>query len=162
MTVEGYAEHGTIANVFRGEAHGIETISIGIDFEGSQQGFGGLALQTKALADDFAADLCATFGVGKLDDLRGKRCTALRCFPYNNEPIEGLEAPDGRRFILTAWRRRHYPDTLTPLNERSESIRGDIVRLKLQIAERTTLLARLAADYRSIHPVLVCEQWRRS
>jgi hypothetical protein len=145
-------EKGKIAKTFLGkEDHGILTCTIGIDLKGGcYQSFGNLCLQDKKLADDFVTDLCATFSVKRLADLQGKSCVALYCFDGLNEPIEALEAPNGKRFVITDWRRKHFPDTLDRLADRKVSIEREIAFLKRRIREEQAKLKCVDAEYRPI------------
>lgn len=140
-------ERGTIENVFFGtEDHGILTCSVGIDFGGSFQYFGNIALDEK-LGKDFVERLCSTFSVRDLRALNGLPVFALRCFGGWNESIEGLEAESGQRFILTEWRRRHFPSSLDPLQQARESGERTIASCQRRIADERKRLAQLDADY---------------
>jgi hypothetical protein len=142
-------EPGTIESVFSGEEdHGIPTVSVRIDFDGgSTQSFGGLCLDGKT-KPDFERSLCAVFGVRRLVDLEGQRCVALRYFDAWGETIEGLEAPDGRRFVLTEWRRRHWPKMVkSPLEERRESLERSIESHLRRVREMEEELRRIDAEY---------------
>jgi hypothetical protein len=145
-------EAGKVHSTFYGrEDHGILTAVVRIEFDGGGgQGFGCLAFANERIADDFVVDLCTTFGVKRLQDLHGRRCIALRCFGYNNELIEALEAPDGKRFVLTAWRRKHDPDAPTPLEARSQQVEREIALLERRLVEERARLRRLSAEYRPV------------
>lgn len=144
-------EVGVIRDVFYGkEDHSILTCSVMVAFDTGVQGFGGVAFENRPLADDFVADLCRTFGVGTLNELRGLACVAYRCFPYNNELIEALEAPSGARFALTAWRRKHWPDAPDPKEARRVALRREETRLLGRLAEIRASLDRVDADYRAV------------
>jgi len=144
-------EPGKITRTFLGkdEDHGHFTCFIGVDFGGCCQSFGNLCMDEK-LAYDFATDLCTTFGVKRLSDLHGKSCVALYCFDGLHEPIEALEAPSGRRFVITEWRRKHSPNTLDRLTDRKESIKREIAFLKRRIHEEEAKLRRADAEYRPV------------
>lgn len=107
------------------------------------QGFGGIRFDDEDQAKSFLRELCAVFDVADWRGLEGKECHALRCFPINNEPIEGLEAPSGKRFLLTEWRRKHWPETPDVLTRRKESVESTIAwarrRLREEIAHRDRL-----------------------
>jgi len=139
-------EKGTIASAELMQAHGIPTVSVMIDFGGGCQGFGGIALQDADIRDSFIADLCATFGVGSLDDLKGLGCHALRCWGHWNDTIEGLEAGDGRRFVLSAWRRKMGFDD-DPLERRRRSIEQSIASLRSRLEEERRAIAVVADGY---------------
>lgn len=85
-------EKGKIASASIDDDHGHHSVWLMLEFEGSGQGFGGIALglpeNGTALLDDYVASICKTFGVSELKRLVGKECYALRCFDINNEPIE--------------------------------------------------------------------------
>lgn len=144
-------ETGTIERVFYGkEDHGILTIVVHLKFDGSGQGFGCLAFDTKARAEDFAADLCRVFAVKKLDDLVGKTCEARRCFSYGN--IEALVAPSGAMFVITEWRRKHWPDYLDPLEDERHRQKVSIERLRKQIRRAEADLKTLDSRYTPVRP----------
>lgn len=107
------------------------------------QGFGGIAFEDDNQAQSFMRDLLAVFDVKDWRDLTDKECCALRCFPINNEPIEGLEAPSGKRFLLNEWRRKHWPETPDVLTQRKASVESTIEwarrRLRDEIAHREEL-----------------------
>ena len=76
----GKRELGIVDYVTYGkEDHDILTCSIGIDFDGSHQGFGGLCLDEK-VGPDFVNSICELFDVSFLKDIVGKKVYALRCF----------------------------------------------------------------------------------
>jgi hypothetical protein len=138
-----------ITEVFNGtEDHGIHVIWITVDGDGVQ-GFGGICFDDgeSELEKDFIKSVCGVFGVKKLDDLVGKECYALRCFEEMHTPIEALEAPSGKRFVLTAWRKKHFPETKDPLTGKRESIEGNISFLQRRVAEEKTRLAHLDNKY---------------
>jgi hypothetical protein len=145
---EGIREAGTITHVKIGCDHTPLTISLDIQGPGWGQGFGGLAFESQHLVDDFAADLCAVFGVERLKDLRGKPCYALRCFPRSH--IEGLEAPGGKRFVITNWRRKHWPHTPAPLAVELKKLRDEAVQLRRRAAELEEQADRLPDLYEPI------------
>ncbi len=117
------------------EDHGILTSSILIDFKGSFQSFGGLAL-SKEVSSDYISSVCEIFGVKSLDDLVGKQCYALRNSNSWGEMIEGLESLDGKRFTHYSWRKRLFPEhTKHPLEEKKNRIINLIGSLKRQLAD---------------------------
>jgi hypothetical protein len=75
--------------------------------DGWGQGFGGLVLD-EASAKDWTESICALFGVQTLAECTGRFCHVLRSWPTYGSDIEGLEV-DGKRFTLTAFRRKHWP-----------------------------------------------------
>jgi hypothetical protein len=116
------------------EDHGIRTVMVQLAFDGGGQMFGGLiygpqgSTKEAHLRADFIEDLCATFGVAALSELVGKKCCALRSWK-DSDQLEGLESADtGRRFLLTRWRRKHFPETASPLDDRRASMTAAIER----------------------------------
>lgn len=148
LEMDRLRERGTIDSVFLGEEdHGILTCSIGVKFSGTHQGFGNLCLGNAKYADDFVACLCRTFGVATLDGLKGKACYALRCFDSLSTQIEGLEAETGARFMLTSWRRRHWPETKSPLEEARASLESTLDHLRRRLAETSRDLNSVSSRY---------------
>ena len=143
---EAHREHGTIRSVRTGDEDG-RCIStwVFVDMSCGAQGFGGYVLNEHAEA--WNADLCALFGVEKLDELVGKHCWALRAFSGWNEPIEGLEGTDGKRFVATDFWRARLPAVQSVLEKRRESIEREVGFLTRRINEETRRLAGLEADY---------------
>lgn len=144
-------ELGTISDVKYGVEpdHGIVTCSLGIDFKGSQQGFGNLCLDDDLLKD-FLKELCATFGVKKPKDLKSKACYALRCFSSWNENIEGLESVDTKkRFIISKWRRKHFPNSDNPLQAKINRLQSDIVCAERRITDAERELKTIKDKYTS-------------
>ena len=127
---------GVIAATHYGvEDHGILTCSIQIEFVGYSQGFGNLCLNP-TIGSDFVKNMCETFNLPFSDDLQkslkqmvGLRCFGLYCFGKHNESIEGLEdMVTGRRFLLTQWRRKHFPKkTPSPLEAARNELKSQIV-----------------------------------
>ena len=88
----------------------------------------------RELRKDCLTDLCAIFGVTDYEALIGQECYALRCFQFGE--IEGIESvKTGKRFTHTAWRRKHFPETLSPLEHKMESLRFARAELFKQISE---------------------------
>jgi hypothetical protein len=139
--------HGTIREVRTGYEDGrFVTTWVFVDLDdGGTQGFGGWSLAEHQEA--WNAELCALFGVSKLDDLVGKHCWALRSFSGWNEQIEGLEGTDGKRLVATAFWRKRLPAVQSVLEKRRESIERDIAHHTRRIKEQTHTLARLENDY---------------
>lgn len=133
----------------RREDHGILTTNVTIKAGyGYHQGFGGLDLCNQKLADDYVAALCKTFAVNKFSDLIGKKCFALYCFGEYNEPIEGLECADtGQRFLHNVWRKKHFPDTVGTLQQRTESIESTIAWAKRRLVEEEARLSSIKKHY---------------
>lgn len=141
-------ELGKIESVFQGpEDHDIITCSVHIEFDsGGAQGFGYLALGN--LLEDFVNDLCATFNVKNLKDLIGKKCFALRCFSGHNEPIDGLESIEtGKKFIINHWRKKHFANTKTTLQDKIESLNNRINSNIRQIESFNKELEFIKTDY---------------
>ena len=142
-------EAGTIVSVFTGRDadRGFLTAHVSIDFEASHQAFGCVVFDTDEHLADFVEDLLCIFGVREVPELVGKPVIALRCFGGWNEPIEGLEAESGRRFILTEWRRKFWPDSKSPLEARRMSTKATIASLERRIREEQVKLDALDAEY---------------
>lgn len=143
-------EKALIDSVVSGkEDHGILTCSIGCKMlAGSYQSFGNLALDENLLLD-FHLSLCQTFNIYDIKNLVGKECYVLRSFDSYNEYIEGLEAiPSGKRFTLTAWRKKHFPSkTVSKLEERTNSLKSSIESYKRRIREIQAQLKNLKNIY---------------
>ena len=143
---ERYRQRGKIRSATMDNER-CETVNLMIEFAGSCQGFGGLALggeHTRRYIDD----LCRTFGVSNLDRLVGLECFALRCFSAWNEHIEGLESIDGKRFVHSDWRRKYFPDRApTPLDDRRKSLLSRADSLANQLKDNARQLAEIDADY---------------
>lgn len=142
-------EPGTIISVMYGpEDHGILTCLVTVDFDGAgAQGFGGLSLGEQG--DRYVAEICRTFGVAKLDDLIGKRCVALYCFPNLQARIEGLEAESGARFTHEEWRRKQYPEAtlLDPLDEEIAGLNANIESLRQRLRRAQSALETVRDRY---------------
>jgi hypothetical protein len=139
---------GTVDSVFYGvEDHGILTMYVGIKFDvGGYQSFGGVCLN-ETLGPDFKRSVCDAFGVRDMELLKGKRCHALYAFGEHNEPILGLEGPTGKRFIINTWRRKHFPDTNSVLEQKAESQLREIRFLERRLFEERNRLAKLEENY---------------
>lgn len=143
---DGKREKGRITSASLIEAHGIPTVQLMIDFDGGGQGFGGIALQTTELQDSFINDLCATFGVVLLEELENAPCYALRCWGHYNDRIEGLEALNGKRFVISKWQTKMgFP--ADRLNEKTESILITINANERRNAELRKQLEKLEEGY---------------
>jgi len=146
MRENGKREKGTIATAELMTAHGIPTVSVMVDFGGGYQGFGLITLQTDEFRDSFIADLCATFGVANLEELKGLPCYALRCWGHYNDTIEGLEAASGSRFVLSTWRRKMgFADD--PLKRKKKSTKRTIASLMRRLEEERRDLATIEDGY---------------
>lgn len=148
-------EAGIIEDVQSGtEDHGIKTVYIYFKYDGGGvQGFGGLMLgrgddKDNTSVNNFIADVCSVFGVSRLEQLKGKRGYALKCFGGFNETIEGLESEYGRRFTLTSWRKKYFKDIKSPFEERKESLERDIQRSQERIEQQKQELKTLKKDYK--------------
>ena len=128
-------EQGKIASAIYGkEDHGILTCIVHIDFEGSTQGFGCLALDDKT-GPDFVRSLCEVFGVDRLTDLRGKQCRVFRFFGGWNAQIDAIESESGAVFDLWTWRRKFDPSVKSPIEERREVLERQLAGLRRQVEE---------------------------
>ena len=138
---------GKIVDVWSGkEDHGILTCSIGIDFCGGHQGFGNLCLDEQTLPD-FIESVCKVFGVKNLKDLVGKECYVLKCFSHCNEPIEGLETLDDKRFTLSSWQKKNFPNSKSPYEKRICSINSRIASDIRRIYAAYEELNNLKSEY---------------
>jgi hypothetical protein len=149
-----YREPGTIRDVYYGvEDHGIRTVWIHINYDaGAAQGFGGLMLGNSKtddkLAKQFINDLCRTFGVSSIEQLKGQRCFALKCFGGFNESIEGLETAFGSKFVRTSWWRKNVGKSQSPLEREIEGLERDIERAKETIARSKQELKTIKTTYK--------------
>lgn len=156
MSKQGFytRQPGTIVSVRAGnEDHGVQTVWVHVDFGGSQQGFGGVVLgkdEDNPLFRSFVTDLCATFSVEKFEDLKGKKCCALRCFDNWGAEIEGLESADtDRRFTLTAWRKKTFKlkDVRTPLERELINAHRRVAQLERSVADEKRRVATISDEY---------------
>lgn len=141
-------EPGVIDRVqYSEEDHGILTFWLYIAFGngGSGQRFGGICLSPETGADLKRA--LSTFFGKPFDSLAGTKCYALRSFGFLNDPIIGLENEHGQRFTLYRWAKKHWPDTLSPLAKRVESLQREIRFLRRRIAEEESELERVSTEY---------------
>lgn len=129
------------------EDHGILTCYVHLEFEGSGQGFGGIALDPDTTGPDFKRALCDLFDTQDFDSLEGRECFALRHWDHFGERISGLEAPSGKRFMLYHWRKKHYPDTTTPLQDARDAIKREVAFLTRRLSEEHNKLDRLVDGY---------------
>jgi len=149
-------ERGVIKSVSLEENHGWDTVWVHLTFPGSDQGFGGLALdradpepsdEKTHRRDSYLRSLCDTFDVKRAEDLVGLKCLAMRLELWGT--IEGLEAPSGKRFLHYDWRIQQLgkAQTTNPLKDRIESAKGtmtwaqrrlDDVRRDLEKLEKLT------------------------
>lgn len=143
-------EEGVIESIFVGkEDHGIPTVQLMVSAtRGGFQGFGGLALTDSKAMEGFQKSLCETFGVNNIQDIKGKKCYALRCFGFLNDTIEGLESVDtGKRFTITSWRNMMGYKSPNPLEQRRERLTNDIKWANRQIRECQAELSLLDSEY---------------
>lgn len=118
------------------------------------QGFGGICLGTidnpdEFLFESFRHDLCDAFNVNRLDELKGQKCFALYSFAGYNETVEGLESHDtGRKFVVTSWRRKHFPEQNgDPLKERISRLKSTIERSQDRVKRAREELRTIKKDY---------------
>ncbi len=136
---------GKVVSIQRDTDHNTVHVMIEFDRFGTQ-GFGGLVL-LEAEQDAFACEVADLFGVKRLYEIVGESCHGLWCSDEHNEHVEGLEV-DGRRFTITAFRRKHFPDAdSTALAKRQKSIEQHIANLKRQQAVEEARLATLEANW---------------
>ncbi len=116
-------ELGKVQDVFFGiEDHGILTISIRLDFGGSEQSFGNIGLcyndreNNRWLDEDgagmtFIYRILEFFGVTEFPKIEGKTVYALKKDYFSM--IDGLERTKfegGKRFLLDDWKKQFWPD----------------------------------------------------
>ena len=124
------------------------TVYVGVKFLRFFQAFGGVVLDEEKYGPAFIRELCETFGVSKLDDLVGKECHGLWAYGRHNESIEGLEAPDGKRFTMTSFRRRHWPEMdHSVIAARKASLIGTINWAERRASEARADLAKLTDGF---------------
>jgi hypothetical protein len=129
--------------------HGILTTQISFKADdGYQQGFGGICLD-KESAPSWVAALCSTFGVYKIEDLKGSKCFALYSFGRHNDAIDGLISVDtGKKLVIDTWRRKLYPaQTKNRLIDEQSSIERNIVHWQYRIEESKKTLKTLKDIY---------------
>jgi hypothetical protein len=133
--LEDLREEAVIESVVSGkEDHGIETVYIRLQFKGSFQVFGGLCLQDVAGSREYLSEVCAIFNVAESKQLVGQKCIALYSTPCGC--IEGLEAPNGKRFTHYGFIKRHCPGKeRTPTEKARESLESDIRHHRRRLAE---------------------------
>lgn len=114
-----------------------------LSFEGPDggwgQGIGGMVL-TPETVDAWRRELAETFRVATLEEIVGRSCFVLRSWPGYGHNIEGVEV-DGRRWTLTGFVRRHFPDkAIDPLTNRRNkatarlsSLANDLERARREI-----------------------------
>jgi hypothetical protein len=122
-------ERATVRDIRYGKSddYGVLMLNATFEFDCAVQGLGGLCLDDRT-GPAIVAELCAMFGVKTIDEIAGRRCFVLRCWPRLHEPIEGLEV-DGRRWTLTDFRRRNWPEkTWDRLADRTDGIQREIER----------------------------------
>lgn len=145
-----HKELGTIVSAREEASHGGKpnTVLIGWDGGGSYQAFGGLLLNKDDQRLSFMHAVMRAFGVKNFDDLVGKKCFALRSFPTLNEPIEGLMSVDtGRVMTIRQWRRHEGFEHPTRLEQKSDSLRNEIIAAQRRIFDCEERLMTLREDY---------------
>lgn len=125
--------------------HGILVFELYCVFKDAGQAF--QACVDEKLGSAMVREVCELFGVSKVEQLVGRQCFALRCFPYWSEQIEGFEV-DGRRWTKTGCVRRHAPShARNPLEAREEDTRAHIAALAENIQRQTDDLRKLRSDF---------------
>ena len=111
------------------------------------QGFGGYALGKKGedLEKAYSREICATFGVRKMEQLVGKRCIALFAESGWNSVSVGLEDEEtGKRFTIRGFLRRNLPGykdesaydkKLEELNRDRNRLRANLLRIEDELSE---------------------------
>lgn len=118
----------------------------GVPGQGWGQGFGQLIMTPEHMAD-WKASVAALFGVATYEECVGRQCFVLRCWPSWGADIEGLEV-DGKRFTITDFRRKHWPDKAhDQLENKRAAIRRDIDFHARRIREETAHLGTVHEDY---------------
>jgi hypothetical protein len=145
-----HREPATVASVMYGiEDHGILTFSLYMTMGSCGQGFGNIVLRDEPgdrSGPRLKAELCELFGVENFDDIKGRQCFVLRCF--EEEEIEGVEV-DGKRWTITGFRKRHYPDHVpTVLENKTKQLRERIDYHARGIQDCNRQLERVADRYR--------------
>lgn len=105
------------------EGHGILTCFVTLDFGGTEQGFGGVALDVyekvakirkgTAAGMDWIVRLLRLFDADSLDSIVGKTVWAIYKKQGWNEPIIGLETPEfdgGRTFMTADWQKEWFKE----------------------------------------------------
>jgi hypothetical protein len=140
-------QEGVVKTVFYGlEDHGILTCSLGIEFDGMHQGFGGLHLDETTTGPLFKQAICDFFD-RPFDSIVGTPVIGLWCFGRLNEPIEGLELPSGRRFTISGWQRKHNPKALSPFARTWQRHVSEIAFLERRLKEERQALDELEKNY---------------
>lgn len=146
-----FRELGKIESAKVSEDHGFLSVWTHINFGGSGQSFGGLALsepgKDRKILDSYIWALCRTFCVKTLEELMDKECYALRSFRYDS--IVGLESMSGARFVHDTWRALTFPEQKkeTPLDEKREDLEQEYTRAQETIRTYKTRLQKFEAEY---------------
>lgn len=125
------------------------TIQLGDTY--SYQGFSGICLKPEN-EKKFAKSMCKTFGVKNVEELKGKKCIVLRCFPDHGEKIEGLMSVDtGAVISITKWAQDNL-DLKTPdrLEQERETRLNEIRYAENRLQRARMSLAEMEEKYRSV------------
>lgn len=121
MTAEQLAR---IDHVFFGyEDHGILTMNIGLDYDGStHQGFGGYCLDSfdkdedrrigTAGGMDYVIQILKCLGANSIDEIKGKMCYAIKDKPGFFGKVIGIKQipQDGKGiFLIKDWQEKWFP-----------------------------------------------------
>lgn len=110
------------------------------------QGMGGIVMTAEAL-EDWKASIAALFGVRTIEETVGRNCFILRSWPGWGSNIEGIEV-DGRRFTVTGFTRKHWPEKAkSALEAKEESIRCSIYSNASRIQDLSLELTRVRKNY---------------
>lgn len=147
-----YREAGKISYVkaedYRGEGGKPNTVWVGVDMDGTFQGFGGLCLEPKDIKI-FLQELQSAFGVKNQEDLVGQKCYALRAFPTWNEPIWGIESvKTGRAVTLKTLRKAMGYPSPDRLEETKKSLESSISMHERRATEDRLALRKIHASYK--------------
>lgn len=148
-------EQGVIEALSYGDQdHGILSFHLHIKFDGSSQGFGGIALND-VLAHSLANELAYAFSVSAagppkevLQRLVGKSCVAYRCFLNDRiEAIKPLGPGEYGLFVVTEWLQKNGFKAKDPLEMRKEEIQRHIERMRRDLPAAEVELAEIARRY---------------
>jgi hypothetical protein len=157
--IDNTRQAGVIESVYTTDDHNCYSVWVIVGFRGSSQGFGGLALQIieddhgklgdPKYLEDYKQSLCDTFGVSKIEELKDKKCFALRSFEGWNEAICGLESESGKRFTHHAWRKKHFPEKVEdPLTARIKDIKMRMNSAQQSVVHCDNELRTIAMKYK--------------
>lgn len=71
----------------------------------------------------------------------------MRSFTTWGATIEGIETLDGKKFTITKWRKKHFPETKNPLDDKKQSILRSIESFKRRISDLEEDLKNIDSEY---------------